>query len=169
MSKKFFKAVALIGTICFLDLPVLAQQKQDTMAAKPNKESPIVSTTIHQEIEFAVGPQRLYEALLNSKQFSEFSSAPAQIDSIMGDAFSLFGGRIVGRNVDLRPNQMIVQAWRVADWPAGVYSIVKFEFNSKGSGTHLVFDHSGFPAEFHDHLAAGWKSNYWDLLTKYLH
>ncbi len=169
MRNAFFKLGVLIATICFLDLPVFAQQNQGMMVEHPNKDTAIVSTTIHQEIDFDVSPQRLYNALLDSKQFSEFSGAPAEIDSVSGGAFSLFGGRIVGRNIELIPDQMIVQAWRVSIWPKGVYSIVKFEFKSQGSGTHLVFDHSGFPAEFHDHLAAGWKSNYWDLLTKSLH
>ena len=169
MRYKFFNLVILIATICLLDRPALAQQKHDMMVEPPSKDTTIMSTTIHQEIDFVVSPERVYNALLDGKQFSEFSGAPAEIDSVGGGAFSLFGGRIVGRNIELIPNHMIVQAWRVAIWPAGVYSIVKFELKSQGSGTHLVFDHSGFSAEFHDHLAAGWKSNYWDLLTKYLH
>jgi activator of HSP90 ATPase len=128
-----------------------------------------MSITIHQEVDFKASPQQLYKALLDTKQFSAFSGRSAEIDSVVGGAFSLFDGHIVGRNVELIPNQRIVQAWRVADWPAGVYSMVKFEFKSQTSGTHLVFDHTGFPEEFRDHLAAGWKSNYWELLTKYLH
>ncbi len=169
MRYKFFNLVILIAAICLVERSAHAQQKQDAMVERTNKDTTIMSTTIHQEIDFAVSPQRIYDALLDSKQFSEFSGAPAEIDSAVGGAFSLFGNRIVGRNIELIPNQMIVQAWRVANWPAGVYSIVKFEFKSQGSGTHLVFDHSGFSAEFHDHLAAGWKSNYWDPLAKYLH
>ncbi|MFZ1080340.1 MAG: SRPBCC domain-containing protein, partial [Candidatus Kryptoniota bacterium] len=134
------------------------------------------SVTIHQEVDFNASPNRVYEALLNSKQFSEFSAQSGQfsamsakIDRAEGGAFSLFDGHIVGRNVELVPNQRIVQAWRVADWPAGVYSIVKFELKPQGSGTHLVFDHTGFPENWRHHLAAGWQKNYWDLLTKYLH
>lgn len=80
----------------------------------------------------------------------------------------MFGGHIVGRNVELVPNQRIVQVWRVVDWPAGAYSIVRFEFKAEGASTHLVFDHTGFPEGLRDHLAAGWESNYWALLKKYL-
>jgi hypothetical protein len=36
------------------------------------------------------------------------------------------------------------------------------------SGTVLIFDHTGFPDDNRDHLDAGWSSNYWDPLKKYL-
>src|ERR1044072_1311264 len=54
-------------------------------------------------------------------------------------------GHIVGRHIELVANERIVQAWRVIDWNPGVYSIVKFELAEHGSGTKLVFDHTGFP------------------------
>jgi len=117
------------------------------------------SITIHQEIEFNASPQQLYEALLDSKRFAEFSGRAA--------AFSLFKAHIIRRHLELIPNERIVQAWRVLTWPEGAYSIVRFELKPQGSGTHLVFDHIGFPEGLHDHLAAGWEANYWSLLKKY--
>jgi activator of HSP90 ATPase len=128
---------------------------------------PDKSITIHQEIDFKAAPQRLYEALLSSEQFAEFSGRSAEINREVGGAFSLFKGHIIGRNVELVPNQRIVQAWRVVTWPEGTYSIVRFELKPQGSGTHLVFDHIGFPEGLHDHLAVGWEENYWSLLKKY--
>jgi activator of HSP90 ATPase len=132
--------------------------------AQPDK-----SITIHQEIDFNVSPQPLYEALLDAKQFTAFSGRLAEINREVGGAFSLFGGHIIGRNVELLPNHRIVQAWRVVTWPEGVYSIAKFELKPHGSGTRLVLDHTGFPEGLHDHLAEGWESNYWMLLRKYFH
>ena len=132
--------------------------------AQPNK-----SITIHQEIDFNTSPQLLCEALLDANQFTAFSGRPAEINREVGGAFSLFGGHIIGRNVELLPNHRIVQAWRVVTWPEGVYSIAKFELKPNGSGTRLVFDHIGFPEGLHDHLAEGWESNYWMLLKQYFH
>lgn len=132
--------------------------------AQPDK-----SIAIHQEIDFNAGPQPLYEALLDANQFTAFSGRPAEINREVGGAFSLFGGHIIGRNVELLPNHRIVQAWRVVTWPEGVYSIAKFELKPHGSGTRLVLDHTGFPEGLHDHLAEGWEANYWMLLKKYLH
>lgn len=174
MINKFSKVFVLIAATFFIQLFVLAQDKQDTMAKIPNKEEIPKSVTIHQEVDFTASPKQLYEALLDTKQFcafaaqsGEFTATSAKIDRTVGGAFSLFDGHIIGINVELVPNERIVQAWRVVDWPAGVYSIAKFEFKAQGSGTHLVFDHTGFPEKWRDHLAAGWQSHYWDLLTKY--
>lgn len=137
--------------------------------------SPVVSAqtdksiVIHQEIDFTVSPQRVYEALLDAKQFIAFSGRKAEINPDVGGAFSVFNGHIIGRNLELVPNQRIVQAWRVVTWPEGAYSIARFELKPQGSGTHLVFDHIGFPEGLLNHLADGWNENYWSLLKKYLH
>jgi activator of HSP90 ATPase len=111
---------------------------------------------LHQEIELKAGPQRVFEILLDSKQFAAFIGMPANIDPAAGDAFSMFDGLMVGRNIELIPNQRIVQAWRPTRWDPGVYSIVKFELKLQGSGTLLILDRSGFPEGEYDHLFEGW-------------
>jgi activator of HSP90 ATPase len=94
--------------------------------------------------------------------------SPTKISGEAGGAFSLFGGVIVGRHIELAPDRRIVQAWRVANWDPGVYSIVKYELVERGAGTRIVFDHTGFPKGMAEHLAAGWKANYWEPLEKFL-
>ncbi len=148
---------------------------QPPVLAQKNTADSVNEITIHQEINFNVPPKRLYEVLLSSKEFSAcikksfdaFSATSANIDSAPGGAFSLFDGHIIGRIVELVPGQRIVEAWRVVDWPTGVYSIAKFELKAQGSGTKLIFDHVGFPAGLKEHLAMGWQQHYWDALAKY--
>jgi activator of HSP90 ATPase len=129
----------------------------------------IATRAIHQVEDFKVGPQRIYEALLDSKQFSAFSGGrAAEIHREVGGAFSLFAGHIVGRNLELIPNRRIVQAWRAASWPEGIYSIARFELSAQDSGSRVVLDHTGFPSEFAESLESGWNENYWTPLRKYL-
>jgi len=136
---------------------------------KPGGPETRSRTSLHQEAAFKSAPARLYAALLSSKDFTAFSGLPATIDPAAGGAFSLFGGQIVGRNIELVPDRRIVQAWRaVADFPAGVYSLVKFELLPKAGGTSLVLDHTGFPPGHYDHLNAGWAPHYWAPLKKFL-
>jgi activator of HSP90 ATPase len=125
-------------------------------------------TSLHQEMVFKLGPQRLYTLLLNSQDFTAFSGSPATIDPKAGGAFSLFGGKIVGLNVELIPNQLIVQAWRAADWPAGVYSLVRIQLKPQGTDTLLILDHTGFGTGGYSHLSTGWMEYYWQPLSKYL-
>ena len=96
------------------------------------------------------------------------SKKPAQISAEAGGAFSLFGGYVSGRQVELLANERIVQAWRAGSWGPGIFSIARFGLTERGGGTKLVFDHTGFPEGQAQHLAEGWKVNYWEPLEKYL-
>jgi len=149
--------------------------------AENEEEVARTAEAIHQEPIFKASRKCIYEALTDAKQFNNVvqlsaamksgmppGAASTQISHEAGGAFALFGGHIVGRHVELVPNERIVQAWRVATWDAGVYSIAKFELVEQGSGTRLVFDHAGFPKGDGEHLAEGWKANYWEPLEKFL-
>jgi uncharacterized protein YndB with AHSA1/START domain len=136
---------------------------------------------IHQEITIAAPRSRVYEALTRADQYQQVEQlgvamhtvlkgarAPAQISPFPGGAFVLFGGHIVGRNLELVPNVRIVQAWRETNWKPGVYSVATFELSDDGKGTRVSFDHVGFPKGGGAHLAQGWYENYWEPLKKFL-
>jgi activator of HSP90 ATPase len=137
--------------------------------------------SIHQEPLFPASRKRVYEALTVTSLFDKIvklsgamqsgmalGKKPTAISRQVGGAFSLFGGHIVGRHIELEPSQRIVQAWRVVDWNPGVYSIVKFELVEQGANTKILFDHTGFPVGGAQHLAEGWTANYWEPLRKHL-
>ncbi len=96
------------------------------------------------------------------------ATTPTQISAEPGGAFAIFGGFVVGRQIELIPNTRIVQAWRPLDWEPGVYSIARFELMEHGAGTRLVFAHTGFPVGQAEHLTQGWRGNYWQPLEKVL-
>jgi activator of HSP90 ATPase len=135
--------------------------------------------SIHQEVLFKAAPNRVYDALTDASQFQkvesfsaamksvDVSSHPATISREAGGAFSLFGDYIIGRQIELVPNQRIVQAWRVVSWSPGIFSIARFELEAQESATKLVFDHIGFPTGTAEHLAAGWRGNYWEPLERF--
>ena len=149
--------------------------------AAPQQEIFHTAESIHLEPVFNASRQRVYDALTLTQQFDQvvrlsaavqsgmnLGKAPTEISRMEGGTFTLFGGHIVGRHVELVANERIVQAWRVVDWPRGVYSMVKFELVEQGRGTQIIFDHTGFPNGQAEHLAEGWKSNYWEPLQKFL-
>jgi activator of HSP90 ATPase len=163
------RKVIVGGTIAFAGLALgstRAQPKQATSESQYTESDK--RTFLHQEVEFNASPERIYKVLLDSKQFSAFTGDQAEISPEAGGTFSVFGGRIVGRNIELVPNQRIVQAWREASWDPGVYSLVKFELTPEGSKTKVVLDHTGFGEGDFGHLNPGWKLRYWDPLEKFL-
>jgi activator of HSP90 ATPase len=135
---------------------------------------------IHQEPVFKAKPQRIYDALTDAQRFQkvqlligtiegiDLRAHPVQISQEPGGSFSLFGDYIVGRQLELVPNQRIVQAWREVSWGPGIFSIARFELKEQGPKTKLIFDHTGFPTGNGEHLAVGWKAHYWEPLEKYL-
>jgi activator of HSP90 ATPase len=148
------------------DSEVWGKTQPQAMKETPSASANQTRTSLHQEIDLRAGPQRIYGVLLDSKQFAAFTGMPAEIDPKAGGAFSTFGGLIVGRNVELIPNQRIVQAWRPTHWEPGIYSMVKFDLEAQGSETRIVLDHTGFPQGAFDDLDPGWKVRYWDPLKK---
>jgi activator of HSP90 ATPase len=123
---------------------------------------------IHQEVTLKAGRKRVYEALTETDQFQKATGVEGtKISHELGGAFTLFGGAIEGRQVELVPAARIVQAWRASAWETGKYSIARFELKDEGAGTRIVFEHTGFPKGQAEHLASGWQEHYWDSLTRY--
>jgi len=137
--------------------------------------------SIHEELVFKADRETVYETLTDTARFDKMTreiqareggnnsaAPPTQISREVGGSFTLFGGRIVGRHLELVPNQRIVQAWRVAYWEPGIFSIVRFDFTEHASDTKIVFSHSAFPKGDAANLVNGWKLHYWQPLEKFL-
>jgi activator of HSP90 ATPase len=166
-------AGGLVGGLAAL---AIAPARRAVAQTAPQPSGDVVSAAaIHQETDYAASPARLYAALLDSSQFSALyafsgfmGGRETHIEPGVCGAFSLFGGHIVGRHLELVPGRRIVQAWRVVDWPDGVHSIARIQLDPRGAGAHLVFDHTGFPSGEAEHLASGWREHYWEPLRKLL-
>jgi uncharacterized protein YndB with AHSA1/START domain len=163
-------ALAVAGAV-MRPLPVLADASDEISHT---------AEAIHQERLFKAAPKRVYQALTVTKQFDQVThdlmqsaamskmQEPTVISPHVGGAFALFGGYIVGRHIELVPDELIVQAWRVGSWVRGIYSIIRFQLTEQGAGTKIIFDHAGFPKGQAEHLASGWQEHYWDPLEKFL-
>lgn len=123
---------------------------------------------VHQEVTFAAPPATVYRALLDSSEHTKFTSAPAEIGGAVGDAWSAYGGKITGRQLELVDGVRIVQTWRAGSWPEGVHSVVRLELTADGSGTKLVLDHDALTEDQVPHIDGGWAKMYWEPLRKYL-
>jgi activator of HSP90 ATPase len=167
LSRRRILAGLAAATCACATSRAFAQAQPPAMQPKPASPDRAALTSLHYDIEFKAAPQRFYAAILDAKQFADFTGMAAEIDAKVGGAFTLFGGLVAGRNVELVENRRIVQAWRPASWEPGVYSIVHFELKPAGSGTSLAFDHTGFSVGLADSLDAGWHGHYWEPLKKY--
>ena len=147
----------------------LSHYLPDLRAEAPgDQEISRTEEAIHQEVVLNASRKRVYAALTDEEQFRKVSNGlETQISKEPGGTFSLFGKAIAGRHIQMLPSERLVQAWRSEGWPAGHYSIVRFQLKEQGAQTKIVFDHTGFPKGQAEHLAGGWKQHYWEPLTQY--
>ena len=124
--------------------------------------------SIHQSITFKASPHEVYETLIDSKKHSEFTNSEVSISRQTGGNFSVYSGEIEGVNLELVPDQKIVQSWRYSDWPEGHYSKVVFSLGQIPSGTRLTFTQTGVPEVFYDDIRQGWHDYYWKPMKDFL-
>lgn len=141
------------------------------MVIMPARKSPKLKTrTIRQSVSFKATPHDLYETLMNSERHSEFSGGKAVISRRIGGKISVSDGYITGANIELVPDEKIVQSWKAEEdcWPPGHWSRVTFVFKPTKSGTRLLFSHTGIPMECGDRFDSGWKEFYWRPMKEML-
>ena len=124
---------------------------------------------MQQETDYESAPDAIYQVLTDPGKFSQMTgSVPAEIDPKTDGEISLFGGMVVGINIECLPGERLVQAWRPASWEPDVYSIVRFELKAHNGGTRVVLDHTGYPENEREHIDKGWHDNYWEPMRDLL-
>ena len=128
--------------------------------------------SIHQDTLIDATPLDVFTYLTDGDTFAAATGMAAQLEARAGSAFSLFDGRIEGRQIELVPGERVVQAWRFGDahpdvWDPGVYSIVRFTLTAEGDQTRFVVDHEAVPAEWVEHIASGYPSFYAEPMARH--
>jgi activator of HSP90 ATPase len=128
--------------------------------------------SIHQEALIDATPLEVYGYLTDGETFSAATGKAARLEARAGSAFSLFDGRIEGRQIELVPGERVVQAWRFGDahpdvWDVGVYSIVRFTLTAQRGRTRFIVDHNAIPAEWHEHIETGYPIFYEQPMKRY--
>jgi activator of HSP90 ATPase len=145
---------------------------KDDAGSRPARPRSVQAMSIHQEAVIPASAGQIFEYLTNAEMFATATGMPALLNDREGDPFSLFGGRVEGRQVELAPGERVVQAWRFGGahpdtWEPGVYSIVRFTLRPEGDATRFVIDHDAIPPEWQDHIEGGYPTFYEEPLTKY--
>jgi activator of HSP90 ATPase len=117
--------------------------------------------TIRQSVTFKVSPHDVYEAIMDAKKHAEFTGSLVKMSRSIGGKFSIYDGDIEGKNLELIPDQKIVQSWRYSDWPEGHYSKATFSLKEISEGTRLTFTQTGVPEQFYEDIRQGWLDYYW--------
>jgi activator of HSP90 ATPase len=122
---------------------------------------------LKQQVTFKAGPHVVYEIIMDSKKHSILAGDTAKISRKAGGKFTV-GDYIEGVNVEIVPDEKIVQTWRYNDWPEGHYSRATFSFKGIPGCTRFTFIQTGIPADFYEDIKQGWIDYYWTPMKEML-
>jgi activator of HSP90 ATPase len=130
----------------------------------------IQTKTLTQSIVIKASPHEVYEAYMDSKKHSEFTGQKAKVGRNVGDKFSAYDGDLKGENVELIPDQKIVQLWRSDEenWPKTHFSTITIELTAVDEGTRIDFTQEKLPKKCYEDIEQGWHDYYWTPMKEYL-
>ncbi len=104
---------------------------------------------------------------MDSKKHSEITGSKAVISGKVGGKFSVWGGDLYGKNIEIIPDRKIVQSWRVREWePEGYFSKVTFLIEEIKNGTRLTIIHEGIPIDDYEEIKEDWKVFYFEPMKE---
>lgn len=122
---------------------------------------------LKQQVTFKASPHTVYEIIMDSRKHSALSGDIAKITRRVGGKFTV-GDYIEGVNLEIVPDEKIIQTWRYNDWPEGHFSRATFFFKPVPGGTRLTFTQTGIPEQFYHDIKQGWIDYYWNPMKEML-
>lgn len=130
-----------------------------------------MAKTITQSVTFKNAKAgTLYSQFLDSKHHAKLTGGnPAKISAKEGAKFSVWGGYITGKNLQLVKDKLIVQAWHGSDWAKGeTDSTFIMLFEQKGKDAIIHMTHANVPDKYVAGIKQGWTDYYWTPWKEYL-
>jgi uncharacterized protein YndB with AHSA1/START domain len=110
-------------------------------------------------------PEDVYRALTNPNTIHAWSGEEAEMSTEPGSEFSLWGGSIVGKNLEFVSGKKIVQQWYFGDQPAE--SIVTIILHAHEEGTSVELKHTHIPDEDFEDIKEGWIESYFGSIREF--
>ena len=111
-------------------------------------------------------PEEVYMALTNPLTLELWTGDEVVMSTEPGSEFSLWGGSIVGKNLEFEPDKKVVQQWYFDGEPET--SIVTIKLHpGKDNGTSVELRHTNIPDKEYDDFASGWDDYYFGALADF--
>jgi len=122
--------------------------------------------TIKQVHHINAPVQKVWQALTDPKIIDSWGGGPAKMSAKAATSFSLRGGDIHGKNIEVVEGKKLVQEWFSGDWKKPS----KVTFNLKEEKTKKTVEllHEDVPDEEEADIAEGWNVYYMDEIKKFL-
>ncbi|KAL4871647.1 hypothetical protein BDV12DRAFT_163489 [Aspergillus spectabilis] len=122
------------------------------------------TTTVTASDEFRTTAEELFVTFTDPQRLTAFTrGAPRQFDGAhVGGKFSIFDGNVTGEFVRLESPKLLVQKWRLAQWPQGHFSTLEINFdqNDRDGVTQMRVSWTGVPVGQEDVTKQNWELYY---------
>ena len=108
----------------------------------------------------------VWNALVDPKILAAWGAGPARMSARKGAKFSLWGGDIFGKNVEVVKEKKLVQEWSAKAWEKP--SKATFVFKLEKLGTKIELTQTGVPKQEYVSYRDGWQDSYFEPLKNYL-
>lgn len=110
----------------------------------------------------------VWKALTDIEYINSWGGGPAKMDDKKGTKFSLWDGEIWGENLEVIPNNKLVQHWYSKGELPNKPSTVTFTLTDEDGKTELEMVQKDVPDAFEKDLDNGWRDFYLVPLKNYL-
>lgn len=139
-----------------------------TSTTSSGKGPSVNVTTVSTTEEFRTTAAELYATFTEASRIAAFTRASPKVFTASsgtaseGTRFEIFGGNVSGEYKQLSPPTRIVQAWRLAQWPAGHFSEleIKFDQNDSDGVTLMRVEWRGVPVGQEEVTRRNWGEYY---------
>ena len=122
--------------------------------------------TIKQTYKINAPAEKVWQALVDPEEIDFWGAGPATMDEQVGTEFSLWGGDIHGKNIEVDPKRKLVQEWFGGDWDEA--SVATFSLKENGNKTEVDLLQTNVPDDEAKEIADGWKQYYLGPIKEYL-
>ncbi len=110
-------------------------------------------------------PEDVYNALTFPATIQLWTGEEAVMSTESGSEFSLWGGSIIGKNLEFIEGKKIMQQWYFGDQKEE--SIVTIILHPHATGTSAELRHTNIPDQDYKDICDGWDNSYFGSLQEF--
>ena len=106
----------------------------------------------------------VWQALTDPAVIEEWGAGPAKMSVLPEDDYSLWGGDIFGKIVEINPRHKLVISWKEKRWGDQPFSTVTFQLKEEAGKTEVELVHEGVPDTELTAIDDGWHQYFFEPL-----
>eukprot|EP01128_Nolandella_sp_AFSM9_P012914 TRINITY_DN975_c1_g1_i1.p1 TRINITY_DN975_c1_g1~~TRINITY_DN975_c1_g1_i1.p1 ORF type:complete len:369 (-),score=99.87 TRINITY_DN975_c1_g1_i1:111-1136(-) len=118
-----------------------------------------------QSVKFGISPGEMYETFADQNRVSGFTGSPAKVGKAVGEDYSILGGVVTGKMLEVTPRSKLAWTWRHESWDPETFSQVTVTFKAEGGKALVIVNQTGIPEDDFQRTRDGWEQFFWKRIN----